>query len=295
MAEKYFKYLLFGLFGFSALIFINGLMSDDSNNYNVNVTQMVSAADGLNLKAVGELLKNAETPEQFEKALNSPNNGVNNLDLNEDGRVDYISVTQFGDDTTKGFSLTTSPAPGETQEIATIKIEKDGEGAKVEAKGNESIYGRNHYYHSSWSPGFGTGLLMGYLFSGGPSYRSPYYGYGRYPPTYRQRTPMSRGQYRNRMEGMTSGKGYTKSRDSKFGKSAVSPNKNRSASSIKAPLKNPTQSQRSFQSRNPSKQVRKGGFGRKSPGSGFGRKSSGFGSSRSVRGFGRSGGFFRGK
>ena len=290
MAEKYFKFLLFGLFGFSVLIFFAGMGSDNDRNYRVNVTQMVSAGDGLDLKAVGELLKKADNAEQFETLLNDSSNGVNNLDLNEDGKVDYINVTEFGDEKVKGFSLTTSPAAGETQELATIKIEKDAEGsAKVETKGNENVYGRNNYYHSSWSPGLGTGLMMGYLFSSHSMFSSPY-GYGYYPRGYRSYSPTDSGRYRNRMNNYSSKGNYSRSNSSRFGSSVRSPNSGKVASSIKAPLKDPTSSQKSFQSRNPSKQVRSGGFGRRSY-----KSSSGYSRSNSVRSFGRSGGFFRGK
>ena len=51
-------------------------------------------ADGLDLEAVGELFREAENLEAFEKVLNDPEVGINNLDLNGDGYVDYIRVVE---------------------------------------------------------------------------------------------------------------------------------------------------------------------------------------------------------
>ncbi len=48
------------------------------------------AAEGLDLKAVSELFKDSENLEEFEKALNDPEVGINNLDLDENGEVDFI-------------------------------------------------------------------------------------------------------------------------------------------------------------------------------------------------------------
>ena len=94
---------------------------------------MATAANGFDLKAAGELVKQASDAEDLEKLLNK-SGGVNNLDLNEDNKVDYIHVTEYGNDRAKGFSLTVQPEPGETQEVATIDIEKEGEKANVEVQ-----------------------------------------------------------------------------------------------------------------------------------------------------------------
>ena len=284
MQQNIFKYVLIGMLGISLFSIFSSLMGPDksaTNNYNVQVTQTISAEKGLNLQAVGELLKKAKNGEEFEKLLNDSSNSVNNLDLNQDGKVDYINVTEFGDGSVKGFSLTTETSPGEVQEIATIKIEKaeDGKTAEVETKGNPQIYGQNHYYHSSWS-GIGTGLLMGYLFS---SFHRPWsspYSYGNYPSAYRSSPPMSPDAYQRHHNGKIPEGSYTKSTRGRYD-SIKSPNSGRTSSTIKAPLKNPTRSQKTFQVRSQSKPSRKGGFG-KSPT----RRKSGVTSRRSG-GFGR--------
>ena len=283
MNEKLFKGLA-GIFIF--LIVISFLWpSSGDKNYNVNVQSTVYAGEGLDLATIGSLLKKAENATELERLLNDPATGVNNLDLNEDGKVDYVKVTEYGNDKSKGFSLTVEPIAGEVQEIATINIEKSGDDkAEVEVRGNEQIYGQNHYHHSSF--GMTDMLFMYWLFRPHPMYMSPW-GYGRYPGSYGAHNTVSQRDYKNR----TSGKrDLQKSSSSRIKGKSTSPNAGKSATKgIKAPLKKPTRSQKSFQKRNPSKQMSR---------SAFGRSSASRTSRPSVRrssGFGRSGGSFGGK
>ena len=103
-----------------------------------------TAADGLDLQAVGAVLKKAKDAEEFEKLLNDPNVGVNNLDLDENDLVDFIKVTEYGNESVKGFSLTTETATDQEQEIATIEIEKtSNQEADVQIHGNRQILRRH--------------------------------------------------------------------------------------------------------------------------------------------------------
>ena len=52
--------------------------------------------DNLNLYAVLDLFKKSTSIEDFEHQLNNPDNKVNNLDLNNDGSVDYLQVSDYG-------------------------------------------------------------------------------------------------------------------------------------------------------------------------------------------------------
>ena len=236
--------------------------SSSSDQYNVNVQTMSSASDGLDLKAVGVLLKKAETAEEFEKLLNSSKEGVNNLDLNEDGQVDYILVSEYGDEQVKGFSLTTEPAAGEVQELATIEVEKVSDSdARMQISGNEQIYGQNHYHHSSF--GMMDMLILGYIFRPHTAFASPY-GYGNYPGGYGSYGSRSNTAYQRDMNNATRGSTFQSSGTRAVSSTVQSPNAGKSAQSVRAPLKNPTTSQRQFQAQNPSKQVKSGGFGRTS-------------------------------
>jgi len=105
-------------------------------------------AKGLDLKLVGDLARKSKNAADFEKQLNTTSNKINNLDLNDDGKVDYIKVTEYGKGNKRGFSLTTDVGKGKEQEIATIEFVKSGEKVDMYVNGNSSLYGNNHHYRS---------------------------------------------------------------------------------------------------------------------------------------------------
>lgn len=291
MTEKVTNFFVIGFIGIIILSIITPSCDKvDNNNYNVTVQTQVTAADGLNLNAVGDLLKKTKSTEEFERLLNDKSTGVNNLDLDEDDKVDFIKVTEYGSGNVRGYSLTTEPAAGEEQEIATIEIEKDASSqGKMEVHGNENIYGQGHYYHSRFS--LGDAMLMSYLW--GPRWgmwHSPYR-YGMYPGYYRSYGTVSRSSYTTKTRSASSN--VKRSSTSNIKSATKSPNAAKSAKSVKAPLSKPTTSQKSFQSRNPSKSVKSGGFGRSSSSS-YGSRST-TSRSPSVRSSSRSGGSFGGK
>lgn len=243
-----------------------------------------AAAEGLDLQSLNSIVKDAKTAEGIEKALNKPN-GVNNLDLNNDGKVDYISVTEYGGDSAQkgqayGFSLTVEPEKGEVQEVATIEIVKSGEQAEVQVRGNQQIYGHNHYY-SSFYP-ISTFLLWSYLLAPHPFYMSPW-GYGAYPGYYSPYGVASQNAYRNRTANYRSNSPSNRVTSSGSRAKLNNPNSGKAANKgIRKSLKNPTASQKTFRARERSKAVGKGGFGSKSRSSVRNRSSS-----RGFGGFGK--------
>lgn len=98
--------------------------------------------DHFSLDGALELFKNAESPEAFEKALNTENNYVNNLDLNNDGDIDYIRVIDHSEEEAHALVLQAIVAKEEFQDIAVIEIEKTGDTeAILQIIGDEDIYG----------------------------------------------------------------------------------------------------------------------------------------------------------
>ncbi|MFT6245845.1 MAG: hypothetical protein ACJA0U_003143 [Salibacteraceae bacterium] len=101
--------------------------------------------DNLDLNAVLELFKESESPEDFEKKLNSEGSDVNNLDLNEDGEVDYIRVIDAGDSTSHALTLQVPVTESESQDIAVIEMEKTTEETvNVQVVGDAELYGENY-------------------------------------------------------------------------------------------------------------------------------------------------------
>ena len=127
------------------------------------------------------MVRSSANAQDIETKLNS-NNGINNLDLNGDGNVDYIQVTEYGDGDNRGFSFTVDNGGGNKQEVATIELNKSGSNVNMNIQGNHNVYGNNAYYTSSYP--VHDMLLYAWLFSYHPIYHSPYY-YGYYPRYYR--------------------------------------------------------------------------------------------------------------
>lgn len=98
--------------------------------------------DHFSLEGALELFKKAESPEAFEKMLNTEENFVNNLDLNEDGEIDYIRVIDNVEGTSHAIVLQVPVSETESQDIAIIEIEKQSdEYAILQIIGNEDVYG----------------------------------------------------------------------------------------------------------------------------------------------------------
>ena len=79
--------------------------------------------NNLNLQALGELVKKSNNAQEIEEKLNQANS-INNLDLDGDGKVDYIKVTEYGQNGIKGFSFTVDLANGQKQEVATVELQQ---------------------------------------------------------------------------------------------------------------------------------------------------------------------------
>lgn len=98
--------------------------------------------DNFSLEGALEMFKKAGNPEEFEKMLNTKANGINNLDLNNDGHIDYIRVVNKKDGDIQLFVLQSLVSASESQDIAVIELEKTGnESAVIQIVGDEDIYG----------------------------------------------------------------------------------------------------------------------------------------------------------
>src|SRR5689334_25152032 len=83
--------------------------------------------DNFSLQGALEMFKKASSPEEFEKLINEKDNGVNNLDLNEDGETDYIRVIDKSEKDAHAFILQVPVSTSESQDIAVIELEKTGD------------------------------------------------------------------------------------------------------------------------------------------------------------------------
>ncbi len=109
------------------------------------ITPATEAGEDLDLYGVLELFQEAEDLESFEKALNDEKSEVNNLDLDENGEVDYIRVVEHVEGNTHVIILQVPLGENEYQDVATIEIEKKGEeDYTLQVVGDEEIYGEDY-------------------------------------------------------------------------------------------------------------------------------------------------------
>lgn len=98
--------------------------------------------DDFSLQGALQMFQDAATLEDFEKAINTEGNHVNNLDLNADGEIDYIRVIDKSEKDVHAFVLQVPVSETENQDIAVIELEKTGEAnAIIQIIGDEDIYG----------------------------------------------------------------------------------------------------------------------------------------------------------
>jgi len=168
-------------------------------NLNAQDVTTVEATDSnisenLDLEAVASVFGESEDLEDFEKRLNDPDTQISNLDLNEDGEVDYLRVIESSKDETHLVTIQAVIAKDKYQDVAVIDVEKDSEGeTQVQVVGDVYMYGPDYiitpvYVHPPavvvwfWGPYYNP-------------WRSPYY-YGYYPPYYRPWRPYPTPRYR---------------------------------------------------------------------------------------------------
>jgi hypothetical protein len=101
--------------------------------------------DNFDLYGALHLFKQYDSPEAFEKAINDKGSEINNLDLNNDGKVDYITVVDQSDCDAHAFILQDAVDENKIQNDAVIEIEKEGvDNAHLQIVGDEDFYGKNY-------------------------------------------------------------------------------------------------------------------------------------------------------
>ncbi len=101
--------------------------------------------DNLDLNGVLELFKESKDVEDFEKKLNTESNGVNNLDLNQDGEVDYIRVVDHADSNAHSLALQVPVTETESQDVAVVEMEEvEEDKVHLQVIGDSELYGEDY-------------------------------------------------------------------------------------------------------------------------------------------------------
>ena len=100
--------------------------------------------DNLDLYAVLTLFQKSKTIEAFEKSLNDEKEGINNLDLNLDKKVDFIKVVTTKKDSSYTFVLQVDVTKTETQDVAVILLNKVNGKVSLQMVGDPELYGKDY-------------------------------------------------------------------------------------------------------------------------------------------------------
>jgi uncharacterized membrane protein YgcG len=138
------RFLSFLAIAFSLSSFMAFSQTDSSTG------ELGLPGDNLDLYAVLDLFQKSKTIEDFEKSLNDEKSKINNLDLNDDKKVDFIKVETKKDGEDFTFILRDAISKSETQDIAVILVSKD-KNSKVSLQivGDSELYGKDYIVEPS--------------------------------------------------------------------------------------------------------------------------------------------------
>ncbi len=131
------------LFFLLLIVSFNQISAQDVTTIEASNTDI---SDNLDLEAVASIFGEAKDLEDFERKLNDPDLKISNLDLNNDGEVDYIRVIETASGNVHSIALEAVIGKDQYQEIAVIDVVKDKNNkTKVQVVGNVDMYGPNYY------------------------------------------------------------------------------------------------------------------------------------------------------
>lgn len=107
--------------------------------------QSYQVSDNLDLEAVAITFGESKNVEDFERRLNDPENRISNLDLNNDGYVDFLRVVEVEEKGTHLIVIQAVIGHDLYQDVASVIIEGETKtSATVTIIGNRDIYGDNY-------------------------------------------------------------------------------------------------------------------------------------------------------
>jgi hypothetical protein len=106
-----------------------------------------------------KLFQESETLEAFERSLNDESTRINNLDLNGDNLIDYITINDYVDGNVHTIVLRVAMGRNDFQDVAVFTVEKFRDGSvNIQLIGDEALYGRNYIiepiYEETPNPGY---------------------------------------------------------------------------------------------------------------------------------------------
>lgn len=141
-------------------------------------------SDDFDLETVIGIVKGngVKNIEELEKTINDGSTGINNVDIDNDEKIDYVMVKENREG--ENFTLEFLAVPSKTGKedeanlIASMSIKKSGENVNVSGGYPDYVAGHDthhyHYSHAHHGMSFGQALFLAYMFSPRPMYYRPY-------------------------------------------------------------------------------------------------------------------------
>lgn len=165
-----------------------------SQNLTTNNPDNEDLSDHLDLEVVASVFGESKDLEDFEKRLNDPDTQISNLDLNNDGEVDYLRVIETPDGNIHTISIQSIIGKDQYQEVAAIIVEKDTKGdTRLQVVGEVNMYGPNYYITPTY-PVVPVFFTFFWVSTYRPWYSPWYWGY--HPPYFRPWPPYPAYRYR---------------------------------------------------------------------------------------------------
>ena len=171
--------------------------------------------DNLNLFAVLKTFQESPTLEDFEENINNVDLKINNLDLDGNNQIDYISVVEYIDiNDAHLITLQIDISEKEKQDLAVITVQKKNGKTDIQIIGDIELYGPNYIIQpndkivKTPNPGykgkiviyeeyndFNTWPIIIYIFTPGYSSWHSHWCWGFYPTYFRPWNPLFYHQY----------------------------------------------------------------------------------------------------
>ncbi len=169
-----------------SLILLGAAAAGGQNRISIETTSH-DISYNLDLEAVATLFSNVYNLEEFERELNNPDNHLSNLDLNDDGYIDYLRVVESYENRMNVIVIQAVLDDNVYQDVASIVVErKRWNKTRVQIIGSPYLYGVNYVIEPVFvvTPRIYRMFRSRYYVV----WQSPYY-WGHYPAYYHYRRP----------------------------------------------------------------------------------------------------------
>jgi hypothetical protein len=159
--------------------------------------QSSDISNNLDLQAVASAFGESKDLADFERRLNDYDSKISNLDLNNDGEVDYLRVVENTEKNVHVIVIQAVLDKDVYQDVASIVVEKNNNKTSVRVIGDPYIYGEDYIIEPVYvyTPSIFS-FFWGYNYH---SWNSPYY-WGYYPNYYRYRNPFEVNYYMSHID-----------------------------------------------------------------------------------------------